>query len=283
MHWKGGKQSIYIYIYIYIPWHVWLPDRGSLDIDALAHRWPWVLHKFALPPVILLAQTLCMVSEDEEHVLPVVLLADPELGFRTYVPSITAPPGASLWGRTSFLKGLAPCGTRVQILEPPFVVHGWDMADFSVFVHWWWKTHSDQSPLHEATSCLGVESVRDLVFFSLRRPQRCMIGVVLFSLQERLDHRLSPYTLKVNVAAITAHHVAVDGLSLGKHDIIVSFLRGARRLNPPRPPLVASWDLSIVRLDSHRQRRRFVQVASVGEAEYRGSASAADRGLVSSH
>ncbi len=145
------------------------------------------------------------------------------------------------------------------------------MADFSVFVHRRWKTfHSDQSPLHKATSCLGVESVRDLVFFSLRRPQRCTIGVVLFSLQERLDHTLSPFTLKVYVAAITAHHLAVDGWSLGKHDIIVSFLRGARRLNPPRPPLVASWDLSIVRLDSHRQRCRFVQVASVGEAAVSG-------------
>ncbi len=48
------------------------------------------------------------------------------------------------------------------------------------------------------------------------------------------------------VAAITAHHDAVDGRSLGKHDLIVRFLRGARRLNPPRPPLMPSWDLSIV-------------------------------------
>ncbi len=34
--------------------------------------------------------------------------------------------------------------------------------------------------------------------------------------------------------------------SLGKHDLIVRFLRGARRLNPSRPPLMPSWDLSIV-------------------------------------
>ncbi len=36
------------------------------------------------------------------------------------------------------------------------------------------------------------------------------------------------------------------GRSLGKHDLIVRFLRGARRLNPPRLPLRPSWDLSIV-------------------------------------
>ncbi len=77
-------------------------------------------------------------------------------------------------------------------------------------------------------------------------PRRCTIGVVLSFLQERLERRLSPSTLKVYVAAIVAHHDAVDGRSLGKHDLIVRFLRGARRLNPSRPPLMPSWDLSIV-------------------------------------
>ncbi len=33
---------------------------------------------------------------------------------------------------------------------------------------------------------------------------------------------------------------------VGLHDLIVRFVRGARRLNPPRPPLVPSWDLPIV-------------------------------------
>ncbi len=77
-------------------------------------------------------------------------------------------------------------------------------------------------------------------------PRRCTIGVVLSFLQERLERRLPPSTLKVYVAAIAAHHDAVDGRFLGKHDLIVRFLRGARRFNPPRSPLVPSWDLSIV-------------------------------------
>ncbi len=82
---------------------------------------------------------------------------------------------------------------------------------------------------------------------SLREdPRRCTIGVVLSFLQERLERRLSPSTLKVYVAAIAAHHDAVDGRSLGKHDLIVRFLKGARRMNPSRSPLVPSWDLSIV-------------------------------------
>ncbi len=49
-----------------------------------------------------------------------------------------------------------------------------------------------------------------------------------------------------NGVSIAAHHDAVDGRSLRKHDLIVRFLRGARRLNPPRPPPVPSWDLSTI-------------------------------------
>ncbi len=37
-----------------------------------------------------------------------------------------------------------------------------------------------------------------------------------------------------------------DSRSLGKHDLIVRFLKGARSMNPSRSPLVPSWDLSIV-------------------------------------
>ncbi len=43
-----------------------------------------------------------------------------------------------------------------------------------------------------------------------------------------------------------AHHDAVDGQSLGKHDLSVRFLKGARKMNPSRSPLVPSWDLFIV-------------------------------------
>ncbi len=78
-------------------------------------------------------------------------------------------------------------------------------------------------------------------------PCRCLIAVVLSAtLQYGLERRLSPSTLKVYVAAIAAHHDAVNGKSMGKHDLVIRFLRGARRLNPPRPHLVPSWDLPSV-------------------------------------
>ncbi len=76
-------------------------------------------------------------------------------------------------------------------------------------------------------------------------PRRCSIRAVLSFLQHGLEHRLSPSTLKIYVAAISTHHGPIEGRSVGKHDLVIRFLRGARRLNPPRPPSLPSWDLAL--------------------------------------
>ncbi len=56
-------------------------------------------------------------------------------------------------------------------------------------------------------------------------PCRYPIRVVLSFLQDGLERRLSPSTLKVYVAAITAQHDAVYGKSVGKHDLVIRYLR----------------------------------------------------------
>lgn len=71
---------------------------------------------------------------------------------------------------------------------------------------------------------------------------------MLSFLQQGLEKYLSASTLKVYVVAIAAYHDLVDGISLGRHNLIVRFLRGARRVNPSRLHLIASWDLSVVLL-----------------------------------
>ncbi len=63
-------------------------------------------------------------------------------------------------------------------------------------------------------------------------PRRCSIRAVLSFLQQGLKRRLSASTLKVYEATISAHHDPVDGKSVGKHNLVVRFLR----LNPPSPP-----------------------------------------------
>ncbi len=128
-------------------------------------------------------------------------------------------------------------------MEPPCVAPGRDAADLSglppVVVE---TIIQARAPSTRQTYALKWSLFATWCSSRREDPRRCTIGVVLSFLQERLERRLSPSTLKVYVADIAAHHNAVDGRSLGKHDLIVRFLKG----DPSRPPLVLSWDLSIV-------------------------------------
>ncbi len=69
---------------------------------------------------------------------------------------------------------------------------------------------------------------------------------VLEFLQEKLSSDTCPGTLRVYVAAISACHVLIDGVSVGKHPLVARFIRGAKRLRPPTRATVPSWDLAIV-------------------------------------
>ncbi len=66
---------------------------GTLGTDALAHSWPRGLHKYAFPPVSLLAQTLCKVGEEEEQ----ILLVAPYWPTRTWFPELMLLVTASPW------------------------------------------------------------------------------------------------------------------------------------------------------------------------------------------
>ncbi|KAI2644810.1 hypothetical protein H4Q32_024702 [Labeo rohita] len=77
-------------------------------------------------------------------------------------------------------------------------------------------------------------------------PVSCDISVILSFLQELLDKGCSPSTLKVYVAAITASHAPIAGQSVGRNNLVVRFLKGSRRLNPPCPLTIPTWDLSTV-------------------------------------
>ncbi len=77
-------------------------------------------------------------------------------------------------------------------------------------------------------------------------PEVCPVPLVLRFLQSLLDENRAASTLRVYVAAISAHHVRMDGQPLGSHALVTQFLRGAQRLRPPQSIRVPSWDLSLV-------------------------------------
>ncbi len=63
-------------------------------------------------------------------------------------------------------------------------------------------------------------------------PVNCPVGTVLKFLQDRSTAGLTPSTLKVYVAAISAYHISLGGMSLGRDPLVSRFLRGTLRLRP---------------------------------------------------
>ncbi len=229
---------------------------GTLGTDARAHSWPRGLRKYAFPPVSLLAQTLCKGQRGRG--------ADPARGtilaYQDLVPRADAPrdspslADSSEEGSTDSETGhlMAPAS---RPLETSGLVPRRDAEVLGDLPQK--KKKKKKKKVVDTITSARAPSTRHayalkwnlfVEWCSSHRedPRRCPIRVVLSFLQQGLERRLSPSTLKVYVAAIAANHDPVEGKSVGKHDWVVRFLRGARRLNPPRPPSIPSWDLSLV-------------------------------------
>ncbi len=64
-------------------------------------------------------------------------------------------------------------------------------------------------------------------------------------LQERFTAGLAPSTLKFYVAAISAYHIPLGRMSLGKDPLVSRFFYGSLRLRPAARTRVLTWDLAI--------------------------------------
>ncbi len=175
------------------------------------------------------------------------LLAHSDLVPRTNAPRDSPSLANSSEEGSTFSERGHPLAPAPRLVEPPRMVLGRDAEVLSGLPPAVVNTITSARAL-STRQAYRLKWNLFVNWCSPRRedPRRCPIAVVLSFLQDGLERRLSPSTLKVYVAAIAAHHDAVDGKSLGKHDLVIRFLRGARRLNPPRPHLVPSWDLPSV-------------------------------------
>ena len=77
-------------------------------------------------------------------------------------------------------------------------------------------------------------------------PVSCSVLVVLRFLQSLLNAGRAASTLRGYVAAISLRHEKVDGLPVGRHEDVVGFMNGVRRLRPGRELRAPSWDLPFV-------------------------------------
>ncbi len=69
-------------------------------------------------------------------------------------------------------------------------------------------------------------------------PVNCPVGTVLEFLQDRFTARLAPSTLKFYVAVISAYHIPLGGMLLGKTPWYLVFLNGTLRLRCCKPSVL---------------------------------------------
>ncbi len=143
------------------------PESGSCTFPWLAHSWPRALRKYAFPPVSLLAQTLCKLREEEEQ----VLLVAPHWPTRTWFPELislaTAPPWCIPLRKDILSQGL------VQIYGTPMCGSWTGCGRLERSTTGSGRDHnSGKSSFNKANLHTEMESVRELVFFSPRRPPK---------------------------------------------------------------------------------------------------------------
>ncbi len=175
------------------------------------------------------------------------ILAQQDLVPGTHAPRDSPSLANSSEEGSAFSETGHPMAPAPGPVETPRMVPGWDaevLADLPKEVAL--TITSARAPSTRRAYTLKWNLFVEWCSSHQEDPRRCSIRAVLSFLQQGLERRLSPSTLKVYVAAISAYHDPVEGKSVGKHNLVVRFLRGARRLNPPRPPSLPSWDLALV-------------------------------------
>ncbi len=76
-------------------------------------------------------------------------------------------------------------------------------------------------------------------------PVNCPVGTVLEFLQDRFTAGLAQSTLNVYLAAISAYHIPLRGMSMGKDPLVSRFLHGTLRLRQLAPGCRhGTWPLS---------------------------------------
>ncbi len=175
------------------------------------------------------------------------ILAQQDLVPRTHAPRDSPSLASSSEEGSAFSEMGHPMAPASGPVETPRMVPGWDtevLADLPQEVAL--TITSARAPSTRRAYTLKWNLFVEWCSSHQEDPRRCSIRAVLSFLQQGLERRLSPSTLKVYVAAISAYHDPVEGKSVGKHNLVVRFLRGGRMLNPPRPPSLPSWDLALV-------------------------------------
>ncbi len=222
-------------------------SHSPLEGDALTASWP-TARLYAFPPIKILPLVLCKIREERAS----VILIAPNWPNQPWFPDLTelliAPPLADSGQEGHVISGgrlgVAP---EPRTMEPSCVVASGLSGELDALQ----ARVIDTLTEARAPSTRRLYALKWGVFVKWCHqahidPVVCTVLDVLSFLQYRLDSGSLPSTLKVYVAAIAAFRSPQGGQSIGRDPMVVSFLKGARRLHPPRPPSVPPWDLEVV-------------------------------------
>ena len=77
-------------------------------------------------------------------------------------------------------------------------------------------------------------------------PIKCPLNLILDFLSELFKEKLAYRTIGVTRSAISAFHVPIDGMSVGKHPRVSSLMKGVANLRPLKPKYCEIWDVEDV-------------------------------------
>ncbi len=222
----------------------WFSLSHPASLWTLAHPWS-DMKLYAFPPVKLNSGA----PQGEDMWTP-PSPSSSVLAFPDVVLGVGLPPGGRPMGDSGQAgptlsasgQDLAPTSRDLEVVgmadyRPPLAL---DLSD----------------GLHETIDSARVLSTRKLYsskwrvfkFWCLANavdPVNCPVGPVLEFLQHKFSTGAAATTMRVYVAAIAARRDSYD-VPLGRNLLDSSFMRGAKRLRPVRPPSFPSWDISVV-------------------------------------
>lgn len=165
-----------------------------------------MLQTWPFPLMALLPGVIARVHQDQVHFLIVPLFGRPKYGYRTRYFSWT--------------HSMGDYSSRDLLSQVQGTIHHPRPEIWKLFISWCKQLHLD--------------------------PVNCPVGSVLKFLQEYLSTGLTPSIIKVYVTAISASHIPLKGVSVGRHPLGSRFLNGSRWLRPICQLRVSSWDLALV-------------------------------------
>ncbi|KAL0148646.1 hypothetical protein M9458_056086, partial [Cirrhinus mrigala] len=194
-------------------------DGAPMGVDALAHSWPNVL-LYTFPPLSLIIPTLRRVREYGHSYCHTDC---PKLAGESVAGGDNAAPSRPAMASPATQRPPL-AGARGDIPPRPGQGCSLGLARKRLNLN--------------ATGQFRRRELLQHALLTIRNGTFSSNDVLCF-LQELLDKRRAFSTVMVC-------HVGIDDNTMGRHPLVCRFIRGARRLNRVRRPLIPPWDLSVV-------------------------------------